>query len=201
MTPDQRHQHRLRRLGDFFDTFEQLGDFGLIATGTRKVDGHAAGAFPGERYYLAVFIGKAVKPALNAFGFYESEASRAEAIERVRRSLATHAEAKAKRREERRQPHSLAVGQVLLSSWGYEQTNVDFYEVVAVRGAVVDIRKLAASTTNDSDMTGHATPVPGQYVSDVIRSKRPDARNSVRLNSHCIATPWNGKPARWTSYA
>jgi len=31
----------------------------------------------------------------------------------------------------------------LVSSWGYEQTNVDFFQVIAVRGAVVDLRKIA----------------------------------------------------------
>ena len=34
---------------------------------------------------------------------------------------------------------SLRVGDILYSSWGWEQTNIDFYQVIAIRGSAVDL--------------------------------------------------------------
>ena len=44
-----------------------------------------------------------------------------------------HDEAVARSSEEFRR--SLRVGNILYSSWGWEQTNIDFYQVVAIRGS------------------------------------------------------------------
>ncbi len=41
---------------------------------------------------------------------------------------------------------SLRVGDILYSSWGWEQTNIDFYQVVAIRGSAVDLRQLDQRT-------------------------------------------------------
>ena len=38
---------------------------------------------------------------------------------------------------------SLRVGDILYSSWGWEQTNIDFYQVIAIRGSAVDLRQIA----------------------------------------------------------
>jgi len=40
-------------------------------------------------------------------------------------------------------PPSIAVGDIFFASWGYDQTNVDFYEVVEVKRSTVVIRKVA----------------------------------------------------------
>ena len=38
------------------------------------------------------------------------------------------------------------VGDLFVSSWGYEQTNVDFYQIVAKKGYKVTLRKIAGET-------------------------------------------------------
>lgn len=106
-------------------------------------------------------------------------------------SAARRAEAKAK--------HSLQVGDVLASSWGYEQTNVNFYEVVAVRGCAVDLREIAKDKTHTNDMQGRCTAARGEYIGELIAGKRPSGRNSVRIDSS-IASPWDGTPMHWSSY-
>jgi len=191
----ERHAARLVFVGKLCDSFEHLADGTLIATG------HSINAAGQTRHYLAAFVGKTTKPHRRAFGSYRSEAARGQAIEQIKSGLAAHAAAKAARREERKQPHTLTVGAVLYSSWGYDQTNVDFYEVVAVRGALVDIRALATKRTDTGNMSGNAVPVPGKYVGEVIRGKRPCASNTVRLTSFSSAGAWDGKPKSWTSYA
>ena len=59
---------------------------------------------------------------------------------------------------------SLRVGDILYSSWGWEQTNIDFYQVVAIRGSAVDLRQLDQRTTEDGYMCGTTVPLPGVFI-------------------------------------
>ena len=100
-----------------------------------------------------------------------------------------------------RAPHSLAVGDVLYSSWGYEQTNVDFYEVIAVRGAVVDLMQLKQSRDEIAvGMQVSCRARKGEFIGEPIKGKRPNGQNAVRINSCCSARPWDGRPLHWSSY-
>jgi hypothetical protein len=58
------------------------------------------------------------------------------------------------------------VGDILHHSWGYEQTNCDFYEVVAVKGQSVGLRKIAHQQVSGggSAMSAMVMPIKGQYV-------------------------------------
>jgi len=70
------------------------------------------------------------------------------AMERIRQEaerFRRHDEAVARSSEEFRR--SLRVGDILYSSWGWEQTNIDFYQVIAIRGSAVDLRQLDQRTT------------------------------------------------------
>lgn len=90
--------------------------------------------------------------------------------------------------------HTLKVGDVLHSSWGYEQTNCDFYEVVAVKGAVVEIREIGSSIVEGSEgyMSDRRLPIPGKHFGEVLR-RRPSEGNCVRINESSNAYPWDGK--------
>lgn len=61
----------------------------------------------------------------------------------------------------------LTVGTILAYSWGWEQTNVDFYEVVGRKGAgTVILRAICSALVPDAGcgpMSGHVTPCPGKY--------------------------------------
>lgn len=70
------------------------------------------------------------------------------------------------KRARREAGHGLDVGDIVYSSWGYEQTNVDFFEIVRVpsgRSAVV--RKIEQDTIESApgSMCGKTTPKPGQF--------------------------------------
>lgn len=194
LSSDDRHAYRVELCGPNAQAFEHLDDGTLIVTGINHR--HAR-----VRYFLAVFAGKAVRPMPGAFGCFLNEEHRAEKIAEVKARLLERANEKAARRAEQRKPHTLLVGNILCASWGYDQTNVDFYEVVSVRGAVIDMREVATRRTHDTDMTGTAEPVPGKYIGALMRSKRPGASNGVRICSFIWARLWDGKPERWSSYA
>lgn len=63
----------------------------------------------------------------------------------------------------------LQVGDVLKSTWGYDQQNVDFYQVVELIGkTMVKICQIAAEKT-EQDMTGTTTPVIDKFIGEPIR--------------------------------
>ena len=89
------------------------------------------------------------------------------AMERIRQEAERfrhHDEAVARSSEEFRR--SLRVGDILYSSWGWEQTNIDFYQVIAIRGSAIDLRQLDQRTTEDGYMCGTTVPLP-----DVFKGK------------------------------
>lgn len=86
-------------------------------------------------------------------------------------------------------------------SYGYEQTNVDFYEVVAVQNRTVTLRELVQERQDTGHMSGTTTPVPGQYTKAEPIRKRVNPRNGVKLSSSSYAHPWDGRPQYWSSYA
>jgi hypothetical protein len=63
----------------------------------------------------------------------------------------------------------LAVGDVLVSSWGYDQTNYDYYQVTRLVGRKsVEIRQIAASSEETESMRGQCVPLKGHFVGDAM---------------------------------
>ena len=99
------------------------------------------------------------------------------------------------------------VGDILVSSWGYEQTNIDFYRVLKVSKARVTLVRVNKTTVSNDGMMGgktvpHGDPI-GAPVSRGFKSfVNWDKQQSygVRLSSYEWATPWNGEPQTFTSY-
>ena len=95
------------------------------------------------------------------------------------------------------------VGTILLSTWGYDQTNRDWYLVTQKNGATMNtIRKIASNEipSEHNFMVGTCTPAPDQFIGEARRVK-PDKTGWVRLTSYSAAGPWDGLPKRWSSYA
>lgn len=170
---------------------------------------HDPGAGDGSSYYtrdaagrfvLVTFRGKAVRPEWNYW--FRSAAQRDAHIEQFKTRLQTLATHRESRRASQRTRHTLVPGDVLYTSWGYEQTNVEFYQVVAVRGSVVDVQELAQDRTESGiGMQGTAVPKPGVFLGDVLKGKRPNGSNQIRIDSCSTALPWSGKAIGWSSYA
>lgn len=127
---------------------------------------------------------------------------------RIRETIKGWREAKAEtaqRKAKRNAPHSLEVGHVLVSTWGYEQTNVDFYEVTkVVSDRTVEIREIGSRITETIGWAmGKRLPDIGNYTSQPMR-KRVDMSGgdaSVTIRSFASASLWSGRPVSFTSYA
>lgn len=94
----------------------------------------------------------------------------------------------AKKREKAEFRHSLKVGDILSCSWGYEQTQVDFYEVVSVKAGTVEIREIGKTRAEED----RVIPLPGQFTGEVM-TKRPSVGNVLKMTSYSSAYLWNGK--------
>jgi hypothetical protein len=107
-------------------------------------------------------------------------------------------------------------GDVLEFSWGYEQTNIDFFLVtkrtVSPKGQITltlaEMTSIQVPREGAAWMTGYV--VPGVVKADVkpIRRKlHVDGRDGGYRESGCAirsygwASSWDGKPANWTGYA
>ena len=145
------------------------------------------------------FRGRAVRPSFRHY--FHSAAFRDQFVADWTKAEAEAIEAKQKRTAETKKPHGYQVGDVLYASWGWEQTNIDFYEIVAVRGAVVDIVEIHQDRVQTFSMQGTCTPRKGEHKGGVIKGKRPNGLGQIRLNSYSYARPWDGRPLSWSSYA
>ncbi len=100
---------------------------------------------------------------------------------------------------------AVAIGSIFACSWGYDQTNVDFYEVIKVTKASVVVREIGKQTTSqDGGWTGKAVPAPGAYIGEPMTRRLAvgwDKNPRIKIRSYSSAGLWNGQPLSWTSYA
>ncbi len=148
---------------------------------------------------LLVFGGRRNKPDM--YFKYSTEERRQEALDRYLESARKTLTYKAARRAERKAPNTLEVGAILYTSWGYDQTNVDFYQVVDKPSAhFVTIRKVASQTVSSNGSMDYVAPLEGEFTEQGKRVKA-DANNSVRISDgRGRATEWNGEPKYQTAW-
>ena len=123
---------------------------------------------------------------------------------------------KEERKKKAQQPHSLKVGDILYCSWGYDQTNVDFFKVSEVIGKR-KIKIVGLGTSAESDgIHDKATPHEGggnhwtrkQYYCEIDKKwktknvelvKFANSDNSVKISSVAGARLWDGQPKYQTN--
>lgn len=152
------------------------------------------------------FIGKAGKPAF--YYSYSSEQKRAEALTRFFDNQKRINDTKAQQRQKRTEYcHSIKVGDIFDNSWGYDQTNVDFYQVVAVPSPkTVVIRPIssqhAPSDYKTSSMAGHVVALANNFTGPE-QTKHPyghDGKDYLPMEFGSCSK-WNGQPQYESWYA
>ena len=95
--------------------------------------------------------------------------------ERVRQTVKGLQEAQTRKKERaqaRNAPHTLALGDLLVSSWGWEQTNIDYYQVTKlVSKSFVEMTPIKQACSYDNSMSGDCTPLIGQFIGEAIKRK------------------------------
>ena len=80
------------------------------------------------------------------------------------------------RREEKKRAlenNPYCVGDVMYDSWGYDQTNIDFYQIVEVKPKSVILRAIASSYVKGSEgfMCANVKPIKDYFVGEPILKK------------------------------
>jgi len=133
-----------------------------------------------------VFYGRQSKPVFSCH--YRAPAQREAAVVRAFEARRARAAAKARYAADRKASAlKPAVGDVLSTCWGYDQTNREFYQVVRVKGANVTVRQIAAETVATGDMTARVIPLPGEFIGEEIT--RRVTGPSLKISSCQRATP------------
>ena len=126
----------------------------------------------GARFGFVMYLGKSAKP-WKYYG-YKSEAARDDGFQRHAAEARDIAAFKAKRKAEDKakaeQGHGMQVGDVVRSSWGYDQTNVNHYQITKLIGKrTVEVRELVEHKESTGDMSGRVAPVWGEFVGEPMR--------------------------------
>lgn len=146
-----------------------------------------------DRYALG-YRGNASKPAFN-YRFKDAEAAAryaGEFLEKEEKCQAEAAQRKAAKKAERAAfKTSLKPGDILSGSWGYDQTNVEFFEVLEVKPSG---KSVAGS---EGFMSDSVVPAPGAYAEGskpMLKIVQPGYKGAdqVKLKSYCYLSKYQG---------
>lgn len=105
--------------------------------------------------------------------------------------------------------YGIKVGDILEDSWGYEQTNVEFYQVTKIISACkIEIVELGhKQETVESSMSGTVVPDLDRRIGEPIQKmvsqdswEKQDGRWHVKINECISLTPWDGRPCFQSSW-
>lgn len=168
-------------------------DHDIIATESGVVAYKFVGGPNNDKPCAMIFVGKANKPLVH--GYFMSEESRDQKIQTVINNVENNAKRNAERKMKRSIPHTFVVGDILTCSWGYDQTNIDFYEVTKLIGStMIEICEIGAEIVSSYGTYNKLMPKKGSYVGKPMRKKVDGANESVSVYSFANAYKWDGRP-------
>lgn len=161
----------------------------------------------GGYFQLIGFHGKAQKPDFH-YRYPSKERREAKAREHFQSIRDREARAIADREKRNAEGHGLELGSILRCSWGYDQTNIDYYEVTKLLGRKkVEIREIAQATSGDG-WTGKCVPLPGEYTGKPMTKMAHGGSVKVYsfAHAHLVEPEIVGgvptyQPSSWTAYA
>jgi hypothetical protein len=118
------------------------------------------------KLYAVAFVGTAGRPSWHYR--FSNEERRQARIAEFFAGLQDHA----KRVSDRRKAasayqHDVKVGDIFRSSWGYDQTNIDYYQVVRLIGShMAEVREIGAQSEETAWQQGNCVPAPGVWATE-----------------------------------
>ena len=117
--------------------------------------------------------------------YFHTLEQRSDYVDRQIKSAQSHLEHKAERQTKRREfRHTLKVGDILVDSWGYDQTNIDYFQVIKAEEFFVTVREIASKRIPGSDgfMSCRVTPDKNNFIGPPQRKKVCQS-NSIKTHS------------------
>lgn len=162
------------------------------------------------------FVGRAINPTWH-YRFKDGQ-QRINEVTRTFKNVAERAEYKAARKAkaaEAQANHGVKVGDVFRSSWGYDQTNVDYYQVVAIGNKTATFCKIAQLAESNGYLQGDCVPAPNQFIGKPFKKliQKSSAESSAYIKIYSFANAYKIEPvavvadkpiyesSHWTAYA
>ncbi len=96
-------------------------------------------------------------------------------------------------------PEKIGIGAILSSSWGYGQTNVDYYQVTGMSssGKTVTLREVAALDVQQGQrgagaMSGKKRALPDEFTGKPFQ-RRIGSNGRIKIRDYASASLWDGK--------
>lgn len=161
-----------------------------------------------ERFGVRIFHGRRSRPTYNYF--MVSDEQRQQFIDKciAGDEATTRARAEAERESKRRtreMRERVKVGDIFHHSWGYDQTQCDFYEVTAKTksGATVTVREIGCRVVEGSEgmMCDRRVPAPGCFLDDSKPMQRRLTEYGIRMGHGCASLVKAGEDFYCSWYA
>ena len=177
----------------------------FIPAGARCVLEHSNGSAlytyesgdKGEKLYMLTFWGTSARP-MHHFR-YSTDEKRQAAVWGFRESVDRKEAHKTARHAERQAaPLGLKVGDIVYTSWGYDQTNVDFYAVTRIGTHCAWVRPVAQDSEATGYMSGRCWPaMPIRFIGPETRHHAHNGTVAIKRHHASLATG----PKYYSSYA
>ena len=98
-------------------------------------------------------------------------------------------------------------GDIFVATWGYDQTNATFFQVIGTTGKSVVVRQIEKKETPDEGgfMTGNVTPIRNKFMGEAKTKRLQDNKYfgiGFRAgDSYGFAEKWDGEPVAVSHYA
>lgn len=152
---------------------------------------------------VQAWVGKQAKPHAN-YAFPSAERREAY-IDGLKRNEKSYQEYKAKLRASKEariaeNKSTFKEGAILYASWGYDQTNIDFYQITERRGAYAWIRPIASKRVSTNGYDSYMVVADKDHFTGKPE-KKLIGPYGLSLTSYSSASLWDGRPLNETHYA
>ena len=90
--------------------------------------------------------------------------------------------------------NQIKVGDIFCNSWGYEQTNVDFFQITNIKGHKIFYRSIAQEISRDAGFMS-------EYVLPVANKFTGEEKTKIVRSGYLGMSSWNGKEKYQSHYA
>lgn len=101
--------------------------------------------------------------------------------------------------------HTITEGDILYASWGYDQTNIEYFQVVSRTRKTVTFCEIAQTKQPDGFMTGTCLPIKNKFIGkEYTRPVRPDNKvNFAEYEGGMMRRlwKWDGTAKGYSEYA
>ena len=159
-----------------------------------------------DRCYLKIWRGKATKPMCNYY-FKSMELREKyikDAIEGENKRQTEKEKRNLARKGSPEQLDQVKPGTIFCSSWGYDQTNIDFYQVISVKGQFAVIREIGQIMLEQTGfMSENVIADPDSFKGEPMKKKIQFSQGKpyLTLNSYSCCGLWDGRSKNQSHYA